>query len=114
MWRCCARPRSRTSNRTSELMTRPLRWHRHGGSAAELAGMPVVTAAEMRSAEKALFARGVPSFDVMATAGCAVVEAITARWSGRFRRALVLAGPGNNGGDGFIVARELAALGWSV
>jgi hydroxyethylthiazole kinase-like uncharacterized protein yjeF len=95
-------------------MTRPLRWHRHGGSAAELAGLPVVTAAEMRSAEKALFARGVPSFDVMATAGRAVVEAITHRWPDRFRRALVLAGPGNNGGDGFIVARELAALGWQV
>jgi NAD(P)H-hydrate epimerase len=95
-------------------MTRPLRWHRHGDSAAELAGMPVVTAAEMRSAEKALFARGVPSFDVMATAGRAVVDAIMQRWPERFRRALVLAGPGNNGGDGFIVARELTALGWDV
>jgi NAD(P)H-hydrate epimerase len=95
-------------------MTRPLRWHRHGASAAELAGMPVVTAAEMRGAETALFARGVPSFDVMATAGRAVVAAIVERWPERFRRALVLAGPGNNGGDGFIVARELAALGWQV
>jgi NAD(P)H-hydrate epimerase len=95
-------------------MTRPLRWHRHGGSAAELGGMPVVTAAEMRHAERALFGRNVPSFDVMATAGRAVVEAITDRWPQRFRRALVLAGPGNNGGDGFIVARELAALGWQV
>lgn len=95
-------------------MTRPLRWYRHGGSAAELAGMPVVTAAEMRHAEQALFARGVPSFDVMATAGRAVVEAIATRWPDRFRRALVLAGPGNNGGDGFIVARELTGLGWDV
>src|SRR4051812_2714503 len=99
---------------STSRMTRPLRWHRHGASAAELAGMPVVTAAEMRSAEKALFARGVPSFDVMATAGRAVVDAINHRWSNRFRRTLVLAGPGNNGGDGFIVARELAALGWAV
>jgi len=95
-------------------MTRPLRWHRHGGSAADLAGMPVVTAAEMRHAEKALFARGVPSFDVMASAGRAVVEAIVQRWPDRFRRALVLAGPGNNGGDGFIVARELGMRGWNV
>jgi len=31
-------------------MIRPLRWHRHGGTAGELAGMPVVTAAEMRGA----------------------------------------------------------------
>ena len=50
----------------------------------------------------------------MATAGRAVVEAITHRWPQRFRRALVLAGPGNNGGDGFIVAQELASLGWNV
>jgi hydroxyethylthiazole kinase-like uncharacterized protein yjeF len=51
---------------------------------------------------------------VMATAGGAVVEAIRLRWPTPFKRALVLAGPGNNGGDGFIVARELADLGWDV
>jgi NAD(P)H-hydrate epimerase len=91
-----------------------LRWHRHGRSAEEIAGLPVVTAAEMRAAEKALFARGTPSFDVMATAGKAVVAAIQQRWPTPFKRALILAGPGNNGGDGFIVARELADLGWEV
>lgn len=76
--------------------------------------MPVVTAAEMRVAESALFGRGTPSFDVMATAGRAVVAAIQQRWATPFKRALVLAGPGNNGGDGFIVAQELALLGWDV
>ena len=76
--------------------------------------MPVVTAAEMRAAEAVLFDRGTPSFDVMATAGRAVVEAIQQRWPVPFKRALVLAGPGNNGGDGFIIARELEALGWEV
>jgi NAD(P)H-hydrate epimerase len=91
-----------------------LRWHRHGRSADDIAGLPVVTAAEMRAAEAALFARGTPSFDVMATAGRAVVDAIRRRWPTPFKRALVLAGPGNNGGDGFIVARELADLGWDV
>ncbi|WP_395023008.1 NAD(P)H-hydrate dehydratase [Dongia sp.] len=91
-----------------------LRWHRHGRSAEEIAGLPVVTAAEMRAAEAALFARGTPSFDVMATAGRAVVEAIRLRWPTPFKRALVLAGPGNNGGDGFIVASELKALGLDV
>jgi ADP-dependent NAD(P)H-hydrate dehydratase / NAD(P)H-hydrate epimerase len=91
-----------------------LRWHRHGRSAEEIAGMPVVTAAEMRAAEQALFARGTPSFDVMAAAGRAVVAAIQQRWPTPFKRALILAGPGNNGGDGFIVAQELAALGWDV
>src|SRR5689334_25297247 len=91
-----------------------LRWHRHGRSADDIGGLPVVTAAEMRAAEAALFARGTPSFDVMATAGRAVVDAIRRRWPTPFKRALVLAGPGNNGGDGFIVARELADLGWDV
>jgi NAD(P)H-hydrate epimerase len=95
-------------------MTVRLRWHRHGQSAAEIAGQPVVAAAEMRAAEAALFARGVPSFDVMALAGRAVVAAIHARFPQGFKRALVLAGPGNNGGDGFIVARELADLGLDV
>ena len=65
-----------------------LRWHRHGRSAEEIAGLPVVTAAEMRAAENALFARGTPSFDVMATAGHAVVEAIQQRWPTPFKRAL--------------------------
>jgi len=91
-----------------------LRWHRYGRSADDIAGLPVVTAAEMRAAETALFARGTPSFDVMATAGRAVVEAIRQRWPTPFKRALILAGPGNNGGDGFIVARELSDLGWDV
>src|SRR5262245_29010422 len=91
-----------------------LRWHRHGRSAEEIAGLPVVTAAELRAAEAALFARGTPSFDVMSTAGRAVVEAIRLRWPSPFKRALILAGPGNNGGDGFIVARELKDLGWDV
>ncbi|MDQ7250882.1 NAD(P)H-hydrate dehydratase [Dongia sedimenti] len=91
-----------------------LRWHRHGRSAEEIAGLPVVTATEMRAAEQALFARGTPSFDVMSTAGRAVVVAIQQRWPTPFKRALVLAGPGNNGGDGFIVARELANLGCDV
>jgi NAD(P)H-hydrate epimerase len=91
-----------------------LRWHRRNASAEEIAGKRVVTAAEMRAAETALFARGIPSFEVMSLAGRAVVGAIQSRWPGRFQRAVVLCGPGNNGGDGFIVATELAALGWSV
>jgi NAD(P)H-hydrate epimerase len=96
------------------VATAPLRWHRSNGSADEVAGKRVVTAAEMRSAETKLFARGVPGFDVMSKAGRAVVAAIQSRWPGRFDRAVVLCGPGNNGGDGFVVAAELAALGWSV
>jgi NAD(P)H-hydrate epimerase len=96
------------------VSTPQLRWHRRNASAGEIAGQRVVTAAEMRDAETKLFGRGTPSFDVMNQAGRAVVAAIQSRWPGRFERAVVLCGPGNNGGDGFVIAAELAALGWSV
>jgi len=48
----------------------------------------------------------------MQRAGAAVAQAIIDRWSPR--RCLVLCGPGNNGGDGFVVAARLAQEGWPV
>ena len=61
---------------------------------------------------KIAFAEGVKSFDMMKRAG----EAAAALISQRFRagRALVLCGPGNNGGDGFIIATALNRAGWEV
>jgi hydroxyethylthiazole kinase-like uncharacterized protein yjeF len=49
---------------------------------------------------------------LMANAGRAVARAVPARF--RACRTLVLAGPGNNGGDGYVAARLLAQLGWPV
>ena len=65
----------------------------------------VLTAEEMRAAEQAVFASGIPEYDVMVRAGQAAAEII---WrTGAKRDVLVLCGPGNNGGDGYVIARTL-------
>ena len=74
----------------------------------------IVTAAEMRAAEQAAFARGKDSFALMQEAGAAVAAAIDDTHPGAKGTALVLCGPGNNGGDGFIVATLLQQAGWQV
>jgi len=72
----------------------------------------LLTAAQMRATEQAAFAAGLDSFEAMRRAGQAVAAAIKQRWTPR--PVLVLCGPGNNGGDGYIVARELQLSGWPV
>ena len=72
------------------------------------------TSAQMRAIEQATIAGGhVTGAGLMERAGVAVADRILARWPGR-GRAEVLCGPGNNGGDGYVVARELARAGWDV
>jgi hydroxyethylthiazole kinase-like uncharacterized protein yjeF len=70
---------------------------------------PVLTAAEMRAAENTC---GASLQTLMDRAGCALAEAVW-RFSGG-QRALILCGPGNNGGDGYVAARLLAAWGLDV
>jgi len=67
---------------------------------------------EMRRADAAAIESGVPGETLMENAGRAVADTVLAAGVGR--RVVVLAGPGNNGGDGFVAARHLAAAGHDV
>jgi len=74
--------------------------------------MEVLSVSQMRAADLAAVADGVSAARLMEAAGKGVCDAILARWEPR--AVAVLAGPGNNGGDGFVVARLLKKAGWPV
>src|SRR5258708_33502285 len=74
-----------------------------------MAPREILTVAEMTAADRAADA---PGQVLMERAGAAVVSAITARFTSR--PTAVLCGPGNNGGDGYVIAQCLKELGWQV
>ena len=78
----------------------------------------VLTAAQMRAIEQAAIESGaVTGLELMERAGRGVIEAMFEEWPDLARaphKAVVLCGPGNNGGDGFVVARLLKEWGWEV
>ncbi|GIK39599.1 MAG: bifunctional ADP-dependent (S)-NAD(P)H-hydrate dehydratase/NAD(P)H-hydrate epimerase [Chloroflexota bacterium] len=76
--------------------------------------MYIVTTQQMQAAEKAADAAGLSYEQMMENAGHAVAEAIAAHFDISGVRVLVLVGPGNNGGDGLVVARYLAQMGATV
>lgn len=78
----------------------------------------ILTSTQMRALENAAIASGaVPGLELMERAGQGVVAAVFDMWpdfAAQSGRAVILCGPGNNGGDGFVVARLLKAHGWDV
>ena len=68
--------------------------------------MELLTTDEMARADRATIAAGTPGIELMENAGRAVARAVIARHPPGTRIAVV-AGPGNNGGDGFVAARIL-------
>lgn len=75
----------------------------------------VVDAAGAVADEKATIERGVPSRALMQRAGAAAAAEIVRRYPDALRRgATVHVGPGNNGGDGWVVARALSEAGVRV
>ncbi len=69
----------------------------------------ILTVAEMGQADAAAIAAGTPGRALMERAGSAVAEDVCRRCP-EAHCVLVLAGPGNNGGDGYVAARHLAEL----
>ena len=78
----------------------------------------LLTAAQMKAIEAAAIASGeVTGLELMERAGAGVVQAVFDEWpdlAAGPHRAVVLCGPGGNGGDGFVVARLLKEAGWAV
>jgi len=75
-------------------------------------GRPILTAEAMRGAEQAAIDGGISVETLMERAGVALAEAVY-RFAGP-TPALILCGPGNNGGDGYVAARHLAERGVAV
>ncbi|WP_101067869.1 NAD(P)H-hydrate dehydratase [Roseovarius salinarum] len=78
----------------------------------------LLTSQQMRALESEAIESGAASGpELMERAGRGVVAAVFERWPELARtphRAVVLCGPGNNGGDGFVIARLLNDWGWTV
>lgn len=78
--------------------------------------MRLLDAAAMRELDRrAIKELGIPGPVLMENAGRGAADLVCSRWGGLFPGPVtVLAGKGNNGGDGFVIARHLRNRGWLV
>ncbi len=77
--------------------------------------MKVVTGETMqRMDRRTIEAFGVSGLTLMENAGRCCAEAIVAEFGSRSKKAVIVAGKGNNGGDGYVIARLLMEQGWHV
>ena len=83
------------------------------GLAAAQARRRVLDVAEVVELERAIAAAGTPLDELMRRAGAAVADEVRA-WAPNATPVVILCGSGNNGGDGWVCARELARDGWPV
>jgi hydroxyethylthiazole kinase-like uncharacterized protein yjeF len=74
----------------------------------------LLTTAEMAEADRLAIAAGAPGIRLMESAGRAVADAVVRASPGGAPLIIIVAGPGNNGGDGFVCARILADRGYPV
>lgn len=78
-----------------------------------IAQSQILSADQMRAAEGALIAGGIGVDELMQRAGCGAAEYVW-RVAGPLRRVTVLTGPGNNGGDGWVIAEAIRQHGGRV
>ncbi len=92
--------------------------HRAANGTTPPAAASVLGRDDVRALDAATIATGTPALELMERAGAAIarelagIGGLTAKMDSRRPRLLVLAGCGNNGGDGFVVARLLARTHW--
>lgn len=75
--------------------------------------LPLYSASQVRDMDHQLIAAGTPAAELMQRAGAAAWQLLQSLWPDA-RHLIVLCGPGNNGGDGYVIARLAAESGFQV